>query len=466
MRKDGGSKNKNHNMVNKKEKENKPVMEVQLEYSYIDADGREEKKKALAKITDEELHICPELGEPLRVSLREITNISEADYRISLELGPKEKIVLSNLGYQYEDFLRAFMKVHNRCIVKDLLMDEPIKKSGIEAEFSYADKSGKELQKGGAELIIYETALLVIPAPGDFIRIPFGNISGIEEGDCRLVVTTGSGNTLTLTRLGEQFDLFKKTISEGINDLSEKNQDFFKEIMPGADASLLRKVSQVMKDGQAVERGTLSDISSELFLSLERKIEDFGMKEEYGYLSAIADKEKISLGSKQGLMGDLTGSYFWFLIPIYDLDSKKPGNAIAMEATTATGTGKSTYFFRLLPRQKYREVKSIATLRQEVDGLIKIINAAMIDINFRREPIYLSDEKLSEPQYFKYKIAVEKVPALRTLRVLFIGRVTHHSVEQWQTDVNDLLTFNITETDDGKKWEKAGEEEDEGKEKK
>jgi len=280
------------------------------------------------------------------------------------------------------------------------------------------------------------------------------------------VITTGSGNTLTITKLGEQFDFFKKTISEGINDLSEKNQEFFKEVMPGAGASLLRKVSQIMKDGQAVERGTLTSVSSELFSALEKKIEDFGMKEEYGYLSAIADKEKISLGSKQGLMGDLTGSYFWFLIPIYDLDNKKPGNAIAMEATTATGTGKSTYFFRILPRQKYQEVKSITVLRQEVDGLIEIINAAMIDINFRREPIYLSDERLSEPQYFKYKIAVEKIPALRTLRALFIGRVAHHSVEQWQADVNDLLAFNVTETDDGRKWEKTGGEADEDKEKK
>ncbi|MFA6897154.1 MAG: hypothetical protein WCQ96_02635 [Patescibacteria group bacterium] len=450
----------------KKEKAIKPVMEVQLEYFYVDADGREEKKKALAKITDDELHLCPELGEPLRVSLREITNISEADYRISLELGPKEKIVLSELGYQYEDFLRAFMKVHNRRIAKDMLMDEPIKISGIEAEFFYADGSGQGLQKGNAELIIYETALLVIPVPGDFIRIPFGNISGIEEGDCRLVIKTVSGNALTLTKLGEQFDLFKKTISEGINDLSEKNQEFFKELVPGADASLLRKVSQVMKDGQAVERGTLISVSSELFSALEKKIEDFGMKEEYGYLSSIADKEKISLGSKQGLMGDLTGNYFWFLIPIYDLDNKKPGNAIAMEATTATGTGKSTYFFRILPRRKYRDVKNITTLRQEVDGLIEIINKAMIDINFRREPIYLSDEKLSEPQYFKYKIAVEKIPNLRILRALFIGRVAHHSVEQWQADVNDLLAFNVTETDDSKKWENARAEEDEGKENK
>jgi hypothetical protein len=453
-------------MVKKKKKAIEPVLEAELEYSYADADGREENKKALAKVTDEELILCPELGEPLRVSLREIAKISEADYRIRLELLSKETIVLSGLGYQYEDFLRVLMKVRTRLQAKDMLMDEAVKKSGFEAEFSYADKGGKQLQQGSAELIIYETALLVIPYPGDFIRIPFGNISGIEEGDCDLTITTGAGNTLVLSKLGEESDLFKKTISEGLNELSEKNQEFFKEIMPSADAALLRKVSRAMKDGQAVKKETLMSISPELYPALEKKIEDFGMKEEYAYLRAIADSQKISLGSKQGLMGDLSGNYFWFLIPIYDADTKKPGNAVAMEATTTEGTGKSTYFFRILPRREYRAVKGIEVLRREVDGLIETINGAMSDINFRREPIYLSEEKMNEPEYFHYKIALEKLPALRTLRALFIGRVAHHSVEQWQADVNDLLTFNVEETDDGKKWEKVDEAKDEGKEKK
>jgi hypothetical protein len=78
----------------------------------------------------------------------------------------------------------------------------------------------------------------------------------------------------------------------------------------------------------------------------------------------------------------------------------------------------------------------------------------MLDINFRREPIYLSDEKLKDPQYIRYRFAVQNLPSLQTLRDLFIGRVIHSTFEQWKTDVMDLLRFNIESSEDSEKWER------------
>lgn len=112
-------------------------------------------------------------------------------------------------------------------------------------------------------------------------------------------------------------------------------------------------------------------------------------------------------------------------------------------------------FFRIFERKVYKTIKDIEKFRNETDAIIEIINKAMIEINFGREPIYLSDEKLNEPEYSKYKIAIEKLPALNTLRNLFIGRIIHSSFEQWENDVNDLLKFNVLEIDDNKKWEKS-----------
>ena len=81
----------------------------------------------------------------------------------------------------------------------------------------------------------------------------------------------------------------------------------------------------------------------------------------------------------------------------------------------------------------------------------------MIDINFRREPIYLPDEKLDEPEYWRYRFSIQKLPALQTLRQLFIGRVIHSSTEQWQKDVMDLLRFNISTKEDTARWDKEKE---------
>jgi hypothetical protein len=68
----------------------------------------------------------------------------------------------------------------------------------------------------------------------------------------------------------------------------------------------------------------------------------------------------------------------------------------------------------------------------------------MLDINFRREPIYLSDERLEEAEYVGYKTALQKIPSLRLLRKLYTGRAVHSSFEQWKSDVMDLLRFNLS----------------------
>lgn len=445
-------------MENTKQKEEKIAMELRLEYFLTNGD-KEEKGEALVQISEENLYLRPELGETIQMPYREIIQLSEADYRISLELISKEKLVLFDLGYQYEDFLRMLSKSRNEMLLKDMLMKEGVKKSGVEAEFSYFDKSGQELRKGEAEPRLYETALVIIPAKGDFIRIPYSGFSEIKAEDYQVEILLESGEKVIISQMGDQFDSFVKIISERINELSLKAQEFFKEILPGADTLLNRKAARLMQEGEAVNIKDIEALSLELRVALEKKMEKLGMKEEYDYLNLIADQEKIFLGFKKGLMGELSGDYLWFLIPIYSTEADKPGNAIAMEATAEKGGGKSTYFFRILPRKEYKSIKNIETLRKETDGLIKIINKAMIEINFRREPVYLTEEKLNEPEYLKYKFAIEKLPALKTLRSLFIGRVNHVSPEQWQKDVNDLLKFNVSEGDDNKKWEKAEKEE-------
>lgn len=443
-------------MINKNQEKEKPALiELKLEYFLIYKDGQEEKKESLAKINEENIILQPDLGDPIQLSFRDIIKISEVEYQICFDLVSGDKIFLYNLGYQYEDFLRLVLKFRNKMLLSDLLMNEAIKKSGIQAEVYYSDKNEKELFNGSTEVTIYETAIVVIPDRYDFIRIPYGSFSEINIEDYKVIILTESGDKIIFSKMGDQLDSFVKIISERINELSLETQSFFKGILPNADALLIRKISQVMKEGKAVNINTIKSISKELYSAFENRMEGLGIKEEYNYFKEIADEEKISFGFKKGLMGDLTGDYFWFLIPIYSADTNKGGNVIAMEATDASGNGKSTYFFRIFERKVYKTIKDIEKFRNETDAIIEIINKAMIEINFRREPIYLSDEKLNEPEYSKYKIAIEKLPALNTLRNLFIGRIIHSSFEQWENDVNDLLKFNVLEIDDNKKWEKS-----------
>jgi len=251
-----------------------------------------------------------------------------------------------------------------------------------------------------------------------------------------------------------------------------------------------------MKDGKAARKGDIEAISPKAWADLEKKLASAGMKDGYDFLKSLSNQEKICIGIKRGLMGNLSGDYLWFLAPIYG-DPKKPGNTIAMEAYSlkppeekgktqqvpaalaAGGNakpesfypdltpltqdaadaeepldkgGRATYFFRIAGRKVYPAFKSKEELDKQVDALIKTINRCMLAINFRREPIYLAEEKLEESQYKKYRFAVRSIPALQTLRQLFIGRVIHSSPEQWKKDVEDLIKFNTSAQDDSAKW--------------
>jgi len=126
----------------------------------------------------------------------------------------------------------------------------------------------------------------------------------------------------------------------------------------------------------------------------------------------------------------------------------------AAETTTEETAGKATYFFKIVNRKDYPNLRNPEELDKETDKLIERINRCMLDINFRREPIYLLDERLEESDYVKYKTALQKIPSLQLLRNLYIGRVIHSSSEQWKSDVMELLRFNLATQDDSIKWKK------------
>jgi hypothetical protein len=185
-------------------------------------------------------------------------------------------------------------------------------------------------------------------------------------------------------------------------------------------------------------------------------------------------------------MGNLTGSYTWLLFPLHNPGSNRLSNAVALEAFTTQSnkqeneepqtkteniepeektepvpddnqtpaTKGATYFFRIMDRKEYAQAKD-EDLERELESFAKNIERAMIDINFRREPIFLSENQLATPKYAQYRFAIAKMPSLKALRNLFIGRVIHLSTEQWKSDVTSLLAFNTKSLDNTEKWTKG-----------
>lgn len=435
------------------------ILECPVAYSLQQEDGGlQAEGQARARLASSGLTLFPESGEALVVTYRNILDFSASEYRISLTLTSQNKIILSELGYQYEAFLRILSQLRNEMVLKDMLLEESLKSSWKDAGFSCRageeKGAGAELHRGNCELRLYDTGLVVMPEFGELIRIPYSDIQDLKAGDYVLTVTTEDNEVLIFSQLGRNFDPFRAALAEARNEPAIKAQALLNEALPEFDSLLLQKAAQLMKEGRAARKCDLDQISPEIWSRLEKRLRAFGLGEEYDFLKALAQEDKLCLGLKRGLMGDLTGDYVWFLIPICSQDTARPGNALAMEAASEGGEGKATYFFRIMPRQDYRNSKDMSLVLQEVDRSIREINRCLLEINFRREPIYLSDERLQEAAYLKYLFAARKLSSLRFLRDHFIGRVIHASPEQWKQNVLDLLKFNTEADYDNQKWKK------------
>ncbi|HEX7288755.1 MAG TPA: hypothetical protein VF532_21400, partial [Candidatus Angelobacter sp.] len=117
--------------------------------------------------------------------------------------------------------------------------------------------------------------------------------------------------------------------------------------------------------------------------------------------------------------GDSAGPQmlYWFYFPV-------GGNIVAWEASSAGG--RATYFFR--PAE--------ATLEAALRKLDHVLGM----LNFRRRPIYLSDDELErDPKFHRYAIAARRIPELREVRAAFVGRAIHSSLDAWQEQVKGIL---------------------------
>jgi len=435
-------------------KEEEIIFETDCSFSVDENDNTiSPKVQGRIKLTTENLQIIPKFKEPLFITFRDIVEFYTDDYKLILILTSLEKITISDLGYKFEDCVRIFSRLYNELMLKDLLMNETLKKSGINAEFLWLAENGMTKNSGNCEIRIYETGIVFIPEKGELKRLPFSDFADITDADYKLSINLESGEKIIFSKLGRDFDSTVKVMSDAINELSLKIQNYLKELIPSATPVVLRKAAQFMKEGRAAKRVDIESVSKELWNELEKKIVLTDIKEEYEFLKSIAIKEKMCIGIKRDLLGDLTGEYVWFLIPLLMPDSKEFANAIAMEAITGEEGGKATYFFRILKRSEIGKFNN-NELNQKIDEFIKKINRCMLAINFRREPIYLPDEKLQEPQYEKYRYSIAKIQELQELRKLFIGRALHFSFDNWKNDVVSILNFNISEKDEGMRWKK------------
>ena len=463
-------------------------MEVAVNYKlYDDKSNLKDEGEARASLDEQHPTLTIMFGMPMLFAYTDVVGISDYDYKVDLFLTSKEKLNLWGLGYQYEDFLFQLYKLRNELMLKYLLMEESLIQAGFEAQYTQLDSSGQINQSGNCEIRLYDTSLVVLPQKSEPIRLPYCYTTNINKQDNKLTITNEFLEKTELTRLGQNFDPLAKALSDAINKMMLRTKQNIKELVPEANPIIINKIAALMKDGRAAKRKEVEQQSPDFWRRLTKRIDEAGITAEYEFLNSLAAKDQVCVGIKRGLMGKLTGTYVWMLFPLLNPGTNRLSNTMALEAfnnqdssedskeqpmetqnseteeETKQNSGEAqtpattgaTYFFRATGRKEYSQTKD-EDLIEELDNFIKNINRSMIEINFRREPIYLTESQLESTKYTQYRFAITKIPSLKILRDLFIGRVIHASIEQWKADVTSLLAFNTQSIDDNEKWSKGG----------
>ena len=318
-------------MEEEKKKEKLISLKALFQYLSSEVDKIAEGEATIA-VNTEEIIISEQFKEPYIIKLIDILEINPVDYKLILPLSPNGKLIISELGYEFENFIRILKDARNEILAKYLLMEEKVIRKDIKSEYVAYGADGAISDKGSCNITIYETGISILPENGKLIRIAYCEIADISEGDYKVIISSETGQKLELSKMGYEFDPFKKALSDTINTLDAFAQSLVMELDPSLGTVTVRLIARLLRDGKAAMKKDIEKYSPQVWKSLEKKIEKAGITPEYKYLKSKSNENQIAIGLKQGLMGDLTSDYIWFLMPVYSKDPKKPGNAVAMEA--------------------------------------------------------------------------------------------------------------------------------------
>ena len=416
-------------------------MDAEGSYSLVDGAGTEmEKGDARIVLAGDGLELRPRVGKYRLISLRDVASIANANFQIDIVLRDGRRLRLSMLGRRYEDMVRELHRSRNELIMRDLLMNEKLRKPGVKAELR--PFRGAE---GPCEIRLYGTAMIIMPLRHGLQRVRYSDIEGIESKDYILRIALTSGELMALTMLGREMEPLWRAISDAMSDLSRETQEVIRAAYPQADGRTSEAAAALLQEGRAASRWEIEDISPELWNGLVEELQARGLGSEYAHLTSLGRGDMVRIGMKKPLSGD--DVYIWFMVPI--LGPK--GNAVAVEATSSQNEGRATYFFRIAPRTLYPSMDGEGR-DAAAETCMDAITAGLREINFRRQPIYLSDEQLRVEPWTRYRFPAMLIPELRDLRARFIGRVSHTSEDNWKAKVGELLSFNAASRNDAARW--------------
>ena len=395
------------------------------------------------EVADESLEITQDGGSAVHLPLVDVEDVHDDNYVLRLTDHAGERYELTMLGRAYGQVVADLRKRRDAVLERDLLL------KGVRLRDSYPGKLFGGDQPQPVQIRMYEDLLVVVPERGLMFGVPYSFVERVDwdEELYQVHVVTDDGRDLVFGHLAKRSEEFRDELRRLLDELATRTAATLRVLLPGIDAGLLGPLSTLMRDGRAAQRWQVDAVDASIWPGLERAAA--GTEElrlAYERLrsmtvepwAAFGVKAVKTAGQEEGATaepppadpGEVTD--LWYFCPL-QVDGS-PVNAVAQEVASASG--HATYLFRLLPPERFRALSG-DELAAAVAGSIRSLNRALLQLNFRREPIYLPEEEIAEGPHSRYRVALRKLEHLRSAREAFLGRAVHNA--SWEQQVREAV---------------------------
>jgi len=350
----------------------------------------------------------------------------------------KEKYALSNLGTQFDEFLRTIYKARNEFLVDALFMKHGKLVSEFEGSFERISKFNKPINKGHGKIKLHERSIIIVPENQDAFSVNFNFVSfhEFDEDDYRLKITMDDGVCIFISQLGNDFEFFQEGVENVFGAMYEKivNNDM-KDIFCEFDAATLLKLAYKIRGGKSASLKEIRKINK----VLEEKVMEFFFddpffKEKCEVFDDVTDEYTRFFGiSRDPFSKD--GFIRWIMYAV-------PANNIVAFSVLPKWTdplnrpddqkiqpsSHDMYFFKIIME------KGVAS--EKVEDKVLEIEQSLITLNFAKDPCYKDKHELKNSPY---KYAIRKLPFLRILRKSFVGKASMNDVRDWKKQAQEIM---------------------------
>jgi hypothetical protein len=441
-------------------------------FQYLNREGvTTQSGPCLVSFDAETFILTPTSGSPIAFDLGDIDFFAPGEYELKLTLYTENQLVLGQSGKAFQNLAHDLLEAYRQRLVQCLLLEdlEEIARFDGFAQFR-SQPSPERGFASPAELRLYQSNLAVLPTQATGFQWRLAEIESVRFDEAVYAVTLRCGaDSLILTKLAKRTSEFRERLEDGIARIHEKAAQSLHAMFPFLRPDQFQQVAALCSEGQAAPLGRLQAVHPKLEQALVENVVDAKLKPYFDALlertpagtmyagfkfirkeedrqeseaageESAADEAEIEQTETTEEVGDGKEPILhWFFFPLARQGGARLANLVAWEATSRSG--RATYFFRLVPSEQASLLDDSAQSRALLDAAIRQLNRGLVLLNFRREPIYLSDEKLElQPRFRRYAIACRKLPELRRLRTSFLGRAIHTSPQAWQMQVESFL---------------------------